>query len=160
MDRSKLYLVIAALVVVGLFAYKKLSSKSYAPIVFMGETYMHVEDTEVNKVENHMYTPGGVDIAETGEFTQISNYDHPDLPAQQVRRVQQQVTRSFSLQAVEGSQNRFFGIFEGTVPVYGYMKADAFLLEVGPKDSAANRESLRADLLAYRDDDERRVSRC
>ncbi|MFW2389943.1 MAG: hypothetical protein ACN4G0_16510 [Polyangiales bacterium] len=145
MDRSKFYLVIVALVVVGLFAYKKLTSKSYAPIDFMGETYLHVEDNEVNKVANHMYTPGGVDIAETGEFIQISKYGHPDLTAQQVRRVQQQVTRSFSLQAVDGSRDRFFGIFEGTVPVYGYMKADAFLLKVGPKDPTANRESLRAD---------------
>ena len=152
MDRSKFYLVVAALVVVGLLAYKKLSGKSYAPIVFMGETYQHVEDNEVNKVENHMFTPGGVAVDETDEFIQISKYDHPDLTAQQVRLVQRQVISSFSLRAVEGDEDRFFGVFEGTVPVYGYMKADAFVLKVGPKHRAADREALRADAGVHLDE--------
>ena len=144
MDRSKFYLVGVAFVALGLFAYKKLSSKSYEPIVFMGETYLHVEDNEVNKVENHMFTPGGVDVAETGRFIQISKYDHPDLTAEQVHRVQQQVIRSFGLRPLEGSEDRFFGVFDGTVPVYGYMKPDAFVLKIGPKHPAADREALRA----------------
>ncbi len=144
MDRSKVYLVVVALVVVGLLAYKKLSSKSYAPIVFMGETYLHADDNEVNKVENHMFTPGGVPMAETEEFIQISKYDHPDLTAQQVGIVQKQVISSFRLKALDGSQDRFFGLFDRSVPVYGYMKADAFVFKVGPKDLAADLEALRA----------------
>jgi len=144
MDRSKVFLVVVALVVVGLLAYKKLSSKSYEPIVFMGETFIHVEDNEVNKVENHMFTPGGVPVDETDEFIQVSKYDHPDLTPQQVGIVQKQVISSFRLRALEGSRDRFFGVFEGTVPVYGYMKADAFVLKVGPKDPAADADALRA----------------
>lgn len=144
MDRSKVYLVVVALVVVGLFAYNKLSSRSYAPIVFMGETYLHVEDNEVNKVENHMFTPAGVPMPETDAFIQISKYDHPDLTAQQVAIVQQQVISSFRLRALEGSQDRFFGLFDRSVPVYGYMKADAFVLKVGPTDPAPDLEALRA----------------
>jgi hypothetical protein len=144
MDRSKVYLVVIALVVVGLLAYKKLSSRSYAPIVFMGERYQHVEDNEVNKVENHMFTRGGVPVDESDEFIQISKYDHPDLTAQQVGIVQKQVISSFRLQALDGSQDRFFGLFDRSVPVYGYMKADAFVLKVGPKDLAADLEALRA----------------
>ncbi|MDH3654961.1 MAG: hypothetical protein OEN21_11885 [Myxococcales bacterium] len=144
MDRSKVYLVVVALVVVGLLAYKKLSSKSYEPIVFMGETYFHVEDNEVNRVENHMFTPGGVPVDETDEFMQISKYDHPDLTGQQVRLVQKQVISSFRLRALEGAPEQFFGVFEGTVPVYGYMKADAFVLKVGPKGQAADGDALRA----------------
>ena len=62
MDRSKVCFVVVALVIVGLLADKQLSNKSYAPIVFMGDTYLHVEDSEVNKVENHMFTPGGVPV--------------------------------------------------------------------------------------------------
>jgi hypothetical protein len=144
MDRNKVYLVVIALVVVGLLAYNKLSSRSYEPIVFMGETYFHVEDNEVNKVENHMFTPGGVPVDETDEFIQISKYDHPDLTPQQVGIVQKQVISSFRLRALEGSQDRFFGLFDRSVPVYGYMKADAFVLKVGPKDLAADLEALRA----------------
>jgi len=144
MDRNKVYLVVVALVVVGLLAYNKLSSRSYEPIVFMGETYFHVEDNEVNKVENHMFTPGGVPVDETDEFIQISKYDHPDLAPQQVDIVQRQVISSFRLRALEGSRDRFFGLFEDTVPVYGYMKADAFVLKVGPKDAAADHDALRA----------------
>jgi len=144
MDRNKVYLVVIALVVAGLLAYNKLSSRSYEPIVFMGETYFHVEDNEVNKVENHMFTPGGVPVDETDEFIQISKYDHPDLTPQQVGIVQKQVISSFRLRALEGSQDRFFGLFDRSVPVYGYMKADAFVLKVGPKDLAADLEALRA----------------
>lgn len=144
MDRSKVYFVVVALVIIGLLADKKLSNKSYAPIVFMGDTYLHVEDNEVNKVENHMFTPGGVPVDETDEFIQISKYDHPDLTPQQVGIVQKQVISSFRLRALEGSQDRFFGLFDRSVPVYGYMKADAFVLKVGPKDLAADLEALRA----------------
>ena len=144
MDRSKVYLVVIALVVVGLLAYKKLSSKSYERIVFMGETYQHAEDNEVNKVENHMFTRGGLPVDDSDEFIQISKYDHPDLTPQQVGIVQKQVISSFRLRALEGSRERFFGVFEGTVPVYGYMKADAFVLKVGPKDPAADGDALRA----------------
>ncbi len=144
MDRNKVYLVVIALVVVGLLAYNKLSSKSYEPIVFMGEMYFHVEDNEVNKVENHMFTPGGVPVEETDEFIQISKYDHPDLTAQQVGIVQKQVIASFRLRALDGSQDRFFGLFDRSVPVYGFMKTDAFVLKVGPKDLAADHDALRA----------------
>ncbi|NNE17552.1 MAG: hypothetical protein HKN10_03640 [Myxococcales bacterium] len=144
MDRNKVYLGVAALVVVGLLAYNRLNSRSYEPIVFMGQTYLHAEDNEVNKVENHMYTPGGVPMAETEEFIQISKYDHPDLTAQQVSVVQRQVINSFRLQALEGSQDRFFGLFDRSVPVYGYMKADAFVFKVGPNDPAADHQALRA----------------
>lgn len=144
MDRNKVYLVVVALVVVGLLAYNKLSSKSYEPIVFMGETYFHADDNEVNKVENHMFTPGGVPMEETDEFIQISKYDHPDLTAPQVGIVQKQVISTFRLRALEGSQDRFFGLFNRSVPVYGYMKADAFVLKVGPKDLEADHDALRA----------------
>ena len=144
MDRSKVYLLVVALVLGGLLAYSQLYTSRYEPIVFMGETYLHADDNEVNKVENHMYTPGGVPMPETDAFIQISKYDHPDLTAQQVAIVQRQVITSFRLEALEGSENRFFGLFDRSVPVYGYMKSDAFVLKVGPNDPAADSEALRA----------------
>ncbi|MGB5366990.1 MAG: hypothetical protein WBM75_14065 [Polyangiales bacterium] len=144
MDRNKVYLVVVGLAVVGLLVYNKLSRRSYEPIVFMGETYLHADDNQVNKVENHMFTPRGVPMAETDAFIQVSKYDHPDLTPQQVGIVQKQVISSFRLQALEGSPDRFFGSFDRSVPVYGYMKADAFVLKVGPKDLAADHDALRA----------------
>lgn len=144
MGRNKVYLVVVALVVVGLLAYNKLSSRRYEPIVFMDETYVHADDNEVNKVENHMFTPRGVPMSETDAFIQVSKYDHPDLTPQQVGIVQKQVISSFRLQALEGSPDRFFGFFDRSVPVYGYMKADAFVLKVGPQDLAADHDALRA----------------
>ena len=144
MSSSKLFLVGVAIIAVGFAVYQKVSSRSYEPIVLLGETYVHVEDNEVNKIENHFFTPGGVAVSETDRFVQISKYDHPDLTAQQVSRVQQQVIHSFGLRAVEGYPDRFFGVFEGTVPVYGYMAADAFLLQVGPKNSGADEAALLA----------------
>jgi hypothetical protein len=143
MNRSRAILAGLVVIALGLMACKKLSSKSYEPIAFMGATYEHVEDNEVNKVENHFFTPGGVAVAGADEFIQISKYDYPDLTPQQVRLVQKQVINSFGLQAVEGSDDRFFGVFEGTVPVYGHMRADAFVIKVGPQHRAANVEALR-----------------
>jgi hypothetical protein len=144
MGNSKTLLVVAVVVALGVLAYKKLSTKSYEPIVFLGETYVHVDGNEVNKVENHMFTSGGVALDETDGFIQISKYDDPDLTPQQVRLVQKQVIKSFGLQAVDGSPNRFFGVFRGTVPVYGFMKDDAFVLKVGPQQAAVDSEALRA----------------
>lgn len=144
MDRNRILLAGAAVIVVGLVAYKMASRKSYEPIVFMGEKYSHVDETEVNKVENHFFTAGGVALPEAGGFIQISKYDHPDLTANQVRRVQNQVIKSFELQAVEGYEDRFFGVFRGSVPVYGYMGTDAFVLRVGPEVSDADEAALRA----------------
>jgi len=144
MDRNKILLAGAAVIVVGLVAYKMRPSKSYEPIIFMDEQYSHVDMTEVNKVENHFFTPGGVGASEAGRFIQISKYDHPDLTADQVSRVQSQVIRSFGLRAVEGSENRFFGVFQGSVPVYGYMGANAFVIKVGPKESVADERELLA----------------
>ena len=88
MDRSKAVLIGAAIIVLGTVAYKKLTRKTHQPIVFMGTAYLHVEDNEVNKVENHMFTPGGVALDETDGFIQISKYDDPDLTPQQLRLVQ------------------------------------------------------------------------
>ena len=144
MDRSKFYLVVAALVVVGLLAYKKLSSKSYEPIVFMGETYLHVEDNEVNRVENHMFTPGGVAVAETDEFIQISKVrpPGPDCAAGSPR-------------AAAGDQ-QFSACGRSRAPKTGSLaclrarcrlrvheKPMRFVLKVGPKHRAADREALR-----------------
>jgi hypothetical protein len=144
MDRSKVYLLVVALVLGGLLAYSQFSTSRYAPIVFMDETYLHADENEVNKVENHMYTPEGIPMPETDTFIQISKYDHPDLTARQVAIVQRQVITSFRLEALEGFEDRFFGLFDGSVPVYGYMKADAFVLKVGPNDLAADPQALRA----------------
>lgn len=83
-------------------------------------------------------------VAGAGEFIQISKYDHPDLTPQQVRQVQKQVIDSFRLQPLEGSGERFFGVFEGTVPVYGQMRADAFLLKIGPQHRAEDIGALRS----------------
>ena len=143
MNRSRAILAGLVVIALGLMACKKLSSKSYEPIAFMGATYEHVEDNEVNKVENHFFTPGGVAVAGADEFIQISKYDHPDLTPQQVRIVQKQVINSFGLRAVEGSDERFFGVFKSTVPVYGHMRADAFVIKVGPQHRAADVEALR-----------------
>ncbi len=144
MDGNKILLAGAAVILVGLVAYKTLSSNGYEPIVFMDETYSHVDETEVNKVENHFFTPGGVAVSDAGSFIQVSKYDHPDLTAGQVSRVQAQVIQSFGLQALEGHEDRFFGLFRGTVPVYGYMGPDAFVLQVGPKDGDADAGELVA----------------
>ena len=152
MDRNKILLAGAAVIVVGLVAYKMRPSKSYEPIIFMDEQYSHVDMTEVNKIENHFFTPGGVGISEAGRFIQISKYDHPDLTADQVSRVQSQVITSFGLRPVEGYENRFFGVFEGSVPVYGYMGADAFVLKVGPKDNVADERVLLAAAAARIDE--------
>ena len=152
MDRTKTLLAGAAILVLGFVVYKALSSQSFEPIPFMGEQYTHVETTEVNKVENHFFTPGGVDVNEAGRFIQISKYDHPDLTADQVSRVQAQVTTSFALQAIEGYEDRFFGLYRGTVPVYGYMRADAFVLHVGPSVGNADDAELLAAAAARIDD--------
>lgn len=152
MDRNKILLAGAAVIVVGLAAYKMRPGKSYEPIVFMDEQYSHVDMTEVNKVENHFFTPGGVGVSEAGRFIQISKYDHPDLTADQVSRVQSQVITSFGLRAVEGYEDRFFGVFRGSVPVYGYMGADAFVLKVGPKDNVADERVLLAAAAARIDE--------
>lgn len=144
MDKIKFYLVAAAVVALGLVAYKKISNASYEPIVFMGQTYLHSDDNEVNKVQNHFFTPDGATIDEVDEFIQISKYDHPDLTPLQVGMVQRQVIRGFRLQALEGSEDRFFGLVQRTLPVYGYMKPDAFLLKVGPDQGNADAGALRA----------------
>ena len=144
MDGAKFYLVAAAIIALGLVAYKKLSNASYEPIVFMGVTYEHVEDNAVNKVQNHFFTPGRAALDEAEEFIQISKYGHPDLTPQQVRLVQNQVIKSFGLRALDGSEDRFFGLFRGRTPVYGYMRPDAFVLKVGPEYREADGEALRA----------------
>jgi len=144
MDRSKILLAGAAVIAVGFVANEMLTSKTYEPIVFMDEEYSHVDETEVNKVENHFFTPGGVAVPEATNFIQISKYDHADLTADQVRRVQHQVIRSFGLQAVEGYEDRFFGVFQRSLPVYGYMGPGAFVLQVGPEDSEADEAELLA----------------
>ncbi|MGB3050628.1 MAG: hypothetical protein WBB42_06490 [Polyangiales bacterium] len=152
MDKNKILLAGAAIILVGFVAYKTLSSQSYEPIIFMGEKYTHVEKTEVNKVENHFFTPGGVDVNEAGRFIQISKYDHVDLTADQVSRVQHQVITSFALRAVEGYDDRFFGLYRGSVPVYGYMGADAFVLHVGPEQINADNAEVRAAAAARIDE--------
>lgn len=144
MDRNKMLLAGAAIIVIGFIGYKMLSSVSYEPIVFMAEEYAHVDETEVNEVENHFFTPGGVAVPEAGRFIQISKYDHPGLTEGQVSRVQNQVIQSFGLRAVAGYEDRFFGVFRGNVPVYGYMGPDAFVLQVGPKESQADERQLLA----------------
>jgi len=144
MDRIKFYLVAAAVVALGVVAYEKISNASYEPIVFMGQTYLHAEDNEVNEVQNHFFTPDGAAIDEVDEFIQISKYDHPDLTPRHVGMVQQQVIRGFRLHALEGSEDRFFGLFQSTLPVYGFMKPDAFLLKVGPEQRDADAAALRA----------------
>ncbi len=144
MEKNEILLAGAAIIVVGFVAYKMLSSQRYEPVIFMGEEYAHVEKTEVNKVENHFFTPGGVDLDEAGRFIQISKYDHADLTTDQVSRVQAQVITSFGLQAVQGYDDRFFGLYRRTVPVYGTMGADAFVLHVGPKDTNVDKAQLLA----------------
>jgi len=152
MDGIKILLAGAAVIVVGFFAYKALSNSRYEPILFMGEQYTHVEKTEVNKVENHFFTPGGVDVNDSGRFIQISKYDHPDLTADMVSRVQAQVISGFALRALPGSDDRFFGLFRGTVPVYGYMRADAFVLHAGPNQANPDNAALLADAAARIDE--------
>lgn len=152
MDRNRILLAGAAVIVVGLVAYKTLTRKSYAPIGFMDDEYSHVDMSEVNKVQNHFYTPGGVALPEAARFIQISKYDHPDLTPDQVRSVQNQVIRSFDLKALEGHDDRFFGVFRRSVPVYGYMGADAFVLHVGPEDSEIDKAALRAAAAARIDE--------
>ena len=44
MDRSKAVLIGAAIIVLGVVAYKKLTRNTYQPIVFMGAAYLHVAD--------------------------------------------------------------------------------------------------------------------
>lgn len=144
MDKAKFYLVAAAVIALSLVAYRKLSHASYEPIVFMGTTYEHVEDNEVNKVQNHFFTPGRTALDEAEEFIQVSKYSHPDLTPRQVRLVQTQVIESFGLRALDGSEDRFFGLFRGRTPVYGYMRPDAFLLKVGPEHREADGEALGA----------------
>lgn len=152
MDRNKILLGVAATIAVGFVAYEMLVGQSYDPIVFMGDEYTHVEKTEVNTVENHFFTPGGVDVNEAGRFIQISKYDHPDLTADQVGRVRQQVITSFALRPIEGYDDRFFGLYRGSVPVYGYMGADAFVLHVGPTQSDADEAELLAAAAARVDE--------
>lgn len=152
MDKNKILLAGAVIIGVGFVAYKTLSSQSYEPIVFMGEQYAHVEKTEVNKVENHFFTPGGVDVNEAGRFIQISKYDHADLTVDQVSRVQAQVITSFALQALDGYDDRFFGLYRGTVPVYGFMRTDAFVLHVGPEQSNSDEAALRGAAAARIDE--------
>lgn len=152
MDRIKILLAGAAIIVVGFVAYKALSNPRYEPILFMGEQYTHVEKTEVNKVENHFFTPGGIDVNDAGRFIQVSKYDHPDLTADMVSRVQTQVIASFALRAVPGSDDRFFGLYRGTVPVYGYMRADAFVLHAGPEQGNADEAALLAAAAARIDE--------
>ena len=152
MDRNKILLGVAATIAIGLIAYQMLIGQSYDPIVFMGDEYRHVEKTEVNTVENHFFTPAGVEVNEAGRFIQISKYDHPDLTADQVGLVQQQVITSFALRAIEGYDDRFFGLYRGTVPVYGYMRADAFVLHAGPEQGNADEAALRAAAAARIDE--------
>ncbi len=122
----------AVVVVAGALGYWKFA-KSYPPVRVGAETYEHVEFTEVNRVENHFFTVDGVDVDGADSFIQISNYGHPDLTDAQVRVTQTQVIQSFALKPLETADDRFFGVFRGTVPVYGYMTPKAFVLRVGPK---------------------------
>lgn len=145
MDKAKLYLIAAAVVALGVVAYEKLSNASYEPIVFTGTSYEHIDDNEVNKVQNHFFTPGRTALDEAEEFIQISKYDHPDLTPRHVSLVQSQVIKAFGLRALEGSEDQFFGLFRGRTPVYGYMRPDAFLLKVGPEEGEADGEALRAE---------------
>ena len=133
----------AAVVLVALLGYWLLSD-NYPSVVLGAETYEHVEVTVVNEVENHFFTVDGVDVDDSDRFLQISKYDHPDLTPDRVRLVQSQVIRSFGLQPLEGHQDQFFGVFRGTVPVYGYMGPKAFVIQVGPRSADRDEAALDA----------------
>jgi uridine phosphorylase len=122
----------AVVIVAGALGYWTLS-KSYPPVSVGAATYEHVEVTEVSRVENHFFTVDGVDVEGADSFIQISKYGHPDLTEAQVRVTQTQVIQSFALEPLEAADDRFFGVFRGTVPVYGYMTSKAFVLRVGPQ---------------------------
>ncbi|MCP4446867.1 MAG: hypothetical protein GY811_16185, partial [Myxococcales bacterium] len=139
---NKRIIIVAAVLVAGVIGYKLFSKKSYPPIIFADETYKHVQDTEINKIENHFYTPNGVDIEKADEFIQISKYGHPDLTENQIDTVQKQVIRSFGLKAVSGHDDRFYGIFQGALPVYGYMGPEAFVLHFGPEGEQGSADDL------------------
>jgi hypothetical protein len=146
MDNNWLKLAGVVVVVVLGFVGYRLLGKSYAPVVVAGETYTHVEMTEVNKVQNHFFTLNGTDVDDSDRFVQISKYDHPDLTPDQVRVVQQQVIQTDRLQPIEGYDDRFFGV-SGTVPIYGYMGTAAFVLKVGPKTADLEEAELAAEAM-------------
>lgn len=142
MDKKKTVLISVPIIVLGFAAYKMLSN-SHVPIFVGGEKYTHVDVSEVNGVENHFFTPQGVDVPKADKFIQISKYDHSDLTADHVSIVQSQIIKSFGLQPIEGYDDRFFGMFRGTLPVYGLMSTGAFVLHFGPQ-SAEDPAELRA----------------
>ena len=127
--------------VLAFVAYQKLSSKSYAPIEFLGETYKHIEDVSPNDyVHTYMFSLGGAPEGKFDRWIQITHLS-PEVTLEQRETVDQQIKSSMNVAALPGSDDRLFG-FLGDVAVHVLMLDSTYVLYL-QEVQAADREKVR-----------------
>lgn len=112
---------------VTLFLVFKLTDKP-DPIRFDDYTYEYSEKREINKVVNIFFTPGGKRVTQSFRFLQIVDMSDPDIPEQAVSIVIKQMVVTMSLKLLEGTDNRYFGMFQGKQAVYAIAKGRKVLI--------------------------------
>ena len=116
--------------VVAFVAYQKLSSKSYPPIVFLGETYKHIEDVSPNEhVHTHLFSLGGAPVGEFDRWIQITNLSS-EASREQRDTVDRQIKSTMNVVALPGSADRLFGVLND-VAVYVLMLLMGIELGIG-----------------------------
>ncbi len=126
MNISKIF--IGVVIVIAAILVFKNQSKSYDPIYYNQDTYVHIESTTHNKISNHFFTPDGIDIEESSKIIQITDASHPELSKKQVDIVRNQLISSMDLKPFKGSKNRYFGIFRKQHPIYAIERGNVFIM--------------------------------
>lgn len=134
-------LLVAAAVIA--FIVIKVTAKP-DPITFNGVVYEYAESREINKVVNYFFTPGGNDIRQSVRFLQIVDMTDSGIPLEAVAVVKNQMTATMQLKLLEGSDDRYFGMFQGRQPIYAIAKGRKILIYTTVSSAGATRASYQA----------------
>jgi hypothetical protein len=120
-------LLTLALVGGAVFAAYKYFNKSYDPIEFLNQKFVHVEDVSPNEhVLTVFYTVDGVPIAEANEFIQITSLG-PKVTRTQRDAVDRQIRMTMRVKPVAGRTDRLFGVMQKSA-VYVYMMESTYII--------------------------------
>jgi hypothetical protein len=125
--------IVSTLAIVGVLAfvaYKKFH-RTYEPIIFQGQTFLHVELLQENDfVETHFYSLGGKPMSQALFSIQVVNLS-PKVTKSMRDMVDRRLRGSMSVTPVEGSTDRLFGVMQN-VAVYIYLMEYAYVIYTEP----------------------------
>ena len=100
------------------------------PILFAGDSYVHVETSEVINIPSYFLTREGVELEEVDKYFQIAHLTPGGYDERQILSMRKRLFGTLDLSPFHGQENRFFGMFRDRYPIYAVHRDGMFIIFV------------------------------